>query len=144
MAKAQASKVLFISHEASRSGAPIVLLHLLKWIKHNTALQFDVLLLTDGPLRSDFEAIAETIVLSKLTRQHSYPSRIKKKLRKTTLNDDYKKAAATLAKNKYSLVYGNTIVTLPWLTIFKENHAVKTLCCIHELAYATGCFFTDD
>ncbi|MEO6979728.1 MAG: glycosyltransferase family 4 protein [Mucilaginibacter sp.] len=144
MAKAQASKVLFISHEASRSGAPIVLLHLLKWIKHNTALQFDVLLLTDGPLRSDFEAIAETIVLSKLTRQHSYPSRIKKKLRKTTLNDDYKKAAATLTKNKYSLVYGNTIVTLPWLTIFKENHAVKTLCCIHELAYATGCFFTDD
>ena len=143
MAKAQTQKVLFISHEASRSGAPIVLLHLLKWIKQNTALQFGVLLLADGPLRGDFEALAETIVLSKLTRQHSYQTRIKRKLRNTTLNDEYKKAAATLAKNKYSLVYGNTIVTLPWLTIFKENHGVKTLCCIHELAYATGYFFTN-
>ncbi|WP_295799421.1 glycosyltransferase family 4 protein [Mucilaginibacter sp.] len=143
MAKTQVNKTLFISHEASRSGAPIVLLHLLKWIKKNTDLQFDVLLLTDGPLRSDFETLAETFVLSKLTRQHSYQSRIKRKLRKTTLNDEYKKAAATLAKNKYSLVYGNTIVSLPWLTIFKENHGIKTLCCIHELSYATGYFFTN-
>jgi len=143
LAKTQVNKILFISHEASRSGAPIVLLHLLKWIKKNTALQFDVLLLADGPLRSDFEALAETFVLSKLIRLHSYQTRIKRKLRKTTLNDEYKKAAATLAKNKYGLVYGNTIVTLPWLTIFKENHAVKTLCCIHELAYATGYFFTN-
>lgn len=143
MAKAPLHKVLFISHEASRSGAPIVLLHLLKWIKHNTDLQFDILLLADGPLRSDFEVLSQTFVLSKLTRQHSYQTRIKRKLRKTTLNDEYKKAAATLAKNKYALVYGNTIVTLPWLTIFKENHAVKTLCCIHELAYATGYFFTN-
>ena len=143
MAKARVHKVLFISHEASRSGAPIVLLHLLRWIKKNTALQFEILLLADGQLRSDFEAIAETFVLSKLTRQHTYQSRIKQKLRKTTLNDVYKKAAATLAKNKYSLVYGNTIVSLPWLTIFKENHAVKTLCCIHELSYATGYFFTN-
>ena len=143
MAKAPLHKVLFISHEASRSGAPIVLLHLLKWIKHNTDLQFDILLLADGPLRSDFEVLSQTFVLSKLTRQHSYQTRIKRKLRKTTLNDEYKKAAATLAKNKYGLVYGNTIVTLPWITIFKENHAVKTLCCIHELAYATGYFFTN-
>jgi len=143
LAKAPLHKVLFISHEASRSGAPIVLLHLLKWIKHNTDLQFDILLLADGPLRSDFEVLSQTFVLSKLTRQHSYQTRIKRKLRKTTLNDEYKKAAATLAKNKYALVYGNTIVTLPWLTIFKENHAVKTLCCIHELAYATGYFFTN-
>ena len=97
----------------------------------------------DGPLRSDFEAIGKTFILSELTRPHSYRSRIKKKIRNTTLNDEYKKVAARLAKNAYDLVYGNTIVSLPLLTIFKEDHSVKTICCIHELAYATGHFFSD-
>ncbi|WP_299582726.1 glycosyltransferase family 4 protein [Mucilaginibacter sp.] len=106
-------------------------------------MQFEILLLADGPLKPDFERLGETFVLSKLIRQHTYGARIKKKLLKITLNDEYKKAAAWLSKRKYKLVYGNTIVSLPWLTIFKENHAVKTLCCIHELSYALNYFFTD-
>jgi glycosyltransferase involved in cell wall biosynthesis len=139
-----AKKVLFISHEASRSGAPIVLLHLLKWLKNNAALQFEILLLNDGPLKTDYEQLGKTFVLAELMGQHSYPARIKKKLLGTTLNDQYRKAAVYLSKGKYDLVYGNTIVSLPWLKIFKEDHAIKTLCCVHELSYVLNYFFTKD
>ncbi len=137
-------KVLFISHEASRSGAPIVLLHLLKWIKNNSGLQFEILLLADGPLKTDFEQLGKTFVLSDLVGQHTYPARIRRKILGKTLNDEYNKAADYLSKRGYDLIYGNTIVSLPWLDIFKEQHALKTLCCIHELSYVLGHFFSKE
>jgi len=139
-----AKKVLFISHEASRSGAPIVLLHLLNWLKKNTALQFEILLLTDGPLKPDFEQVGTTFVLSDLTGQHTYTNRVKKRLLGITLVKQYKKTAAHFSKRGYDLIYGNTIVSLPWLKIFKESHSIKTLCCVHELSYALNYFFTQE
>lgn len=36
-------KILFISHEASRTGAPLVLLHLMRYIKQNTNFEFDII-----------------------------------------------------------------------------------------------------
>lgn len=144
MIRSQETKVLFISHEASRSGAPIVLLHLLNWIKRNTHLQFEILLLNDGPLKSNFEQLAKTFVLSEITKQHSYRTRINRKFFKTTLDEEYKKAVTRLFKRNYTLVYGNTIVSLPWLKLFKENYSVKTLCCIHELSYVLNHFFTKE
>jgi glycosyltransferase involved in cell wall biosynthesis len=137
-------KILFISHEASRSGAPIVLLHLLNWLKKNSSFQFEILLLSDGPLKPDFEQLGKTFVLNDLTGQYTYPGRIKKKILGTTINDQYKKTAYYLSKRKYDLVYGNTIVSLPWLKIFKEDCSLKALCCIHELTYALNCFFSDE
>lgn len=144
MQSSDTKKVLFISHEASRSGAPIVLLHLLKWLKKNTALQFDILLLNSGPLKTDFEQLGKTFVLSDIMGQHTYPARIKKKLLGTTLNDQYRKVAVYLSKGKYDLIYGNTIVSLPWLQIFKNDHSIKTLCCIHELSYVLNYFFAKE
>jgi glycosyltransferase involved in cell wall biosynthesis len=102
------------------------------------------LLLSDGPLKPDFEQLGKTFVLSDLTGQYTYPGRIKKKLLGTTVNDLYKKTALYLSKRKYDLVYGNTIVSLPWLKIFKEDCSIKTLCCIHELSYALNHFFNNE
>jgi glycosyltransferase involved in cell wall biosynthesis len=52
--------VLFLSHEASRTGAPILLLRLLSWLRRNTNLEFDVLLGSDGPLAASFARLANT------------------------------------------------------------------------------------
>jgi glycosyltransferase involved in cell wall biosynthesis len=136
-------KILFISHEASRSGAPIVLLHLLNWLKRNTTLQIEILLLSDGAVRPEFEKIGKTFLLSDITGQHNYPNRVKRKLLRITLEKQYKKVVNRLSKRGYDLVYGNTIVSLPWLKLFKENFAVKTLCCVHELSYVLNYFFTN-
>lgn len=49
--------VLFVSHDARQTGAPAVLLHVLRWIRAKNALPFEVVLAADGPLRSDFETL---------------------------------------------------------------------------------------
>jgi len=54
-------KILFISHEASRSGAPLALLYLLRWIKDHTTYEFTLLLMNDGPLKEDFSAVCKVI-----------------------------------------------------------------------------------
>lgn len=53
-------RVLFVSHEATRTGAPMMLLHFLRWLRANTSLDFEVLLLAGGPLVSEFSAVAPT------------------------------------------------------------------------------------
>jgi glycosyltransferase involved in cell wall biosynthesis len=53
-------RVLFVSHEASRTGAPMVLLHYLRWLRANTDLDFEILLLAGGPMADEFRAVAPT------------------------------------------------------------------------------------
>ena len=48
------SKVLFVSHDASRTGAPILLLNFLKWLKENTEISFITLLKQGGVLEPEF------------------------------------------------------------------------------------------
>jgi glycosyltransferase involved in cell wall biosynthesis len=49
---------LFVSHDASRTGAPIVLLSLLGWLRAHSDLDFEVLLRADGELAHEFAAVA--------------------------------------------------------------------------------------
>jgi glycosyltransferase involved in cell wall biosynthesis len=57
-------EILFVSHDAMRTGAPTVLLHLLRWLKANTSLSFRTLLRSGGELTRDFEAIAPALVFA--------------------------------------------------------------------------------
>lgn len=50
--------MLFVSHEASRTGAPMMFLHFLRWLKANTEIDFEILLLAGGPLSDEFAAVA--------------------------------------------------------------------------------------
>jgi len=56
------SKVLFISHDARRHGAQILLLHFLRWFKANTDIAFEIVLKGDGELRPEFEALGPVVV----------------------------------------------------------------------------------
>jgi len=55
-----AGGILFVSHDATRTGAPIALLHFLRWFKRNGNRPFSVLLGGGGELVADFEKLAET------------------------------------------------------------------------------------
>lgn len=47
-------RVTFITHDATQSGAPVVLLTLMRWLKSNTDLQLSTLAVKPGPLLEDF------------------------------------------------------------------------------------------
>ncbi|WP_172798470.1 glycosyltransferase [Pseudomonas alabamensis] len=50
--------LLFVSHEASQTGAPAVLLTLMKWLKENTSIKFSILVGASGPWNERFKQIA--------------------------------------------------------------------------------------
>ena len=60
--------ILFISNEASRTGAPILLLHLIRWILENTSIRCSVLLGHGGPIEDDFRKLVPTWNLRPVTR----------------------------------------------------------------------------
>jgi glycosyltransferase involved in cell wall biosynthesis len=51
-------KTLFVSHDASRTGAPLLLLAFLRWMRDETDVEFRVLLKNGGDLERDFAAVA--------------------------------------------------------------------------------------
>jgi len=58
------SKILFVGHEATRTGAPIVLLNLLRWLRANASIEFRLLLRAGGELESEFAKLSKVSVLN--------------------------------------------------------------------------------
>jgi glycosyltransferase involved in cell wall biosynthesis len=56
-------KVLFMSHAAERTGPPIIMLHLARWLRANTDLEFELLFLEGGELEEEFAELAPVHVL---------------------------------------------------------------------------------
>ncbi|MGC2805646.1 MAG: glycosyltransferase family 4 protein [Candidatus Acidiferrales bacterium] len=52
--------ILFVGNDATRTGAPIALLHFLRWFKTHSNLPFSILLGEGGDLTADFEELADT------------------------------------------------------------------------------------
>ena len=50
--------MLFVSHEATRTGAPVLLLHFLRWLRTNTSIDFEVVLRRGGELSAEFADLA--------------------------------------------------------------------------------------
>src|ERR1700751_1911012 len=69
--------ILFVSHDASRTGAPIALLHFLRWFKRNGNRPFSVLLGDGGELVADFAELADT---RSMVRSRWYPGRLRTRL----------------------------------------------------------------
>jgi glycosyltransferase involved in cell wall biosynthesis len=55
--------VLFVSHEGTRTGAPMMLLHFLRWIRDNATIEPQIALLRGGPMAADFAELGPTTVL---------------------------------------------------------------------------------
>ena len=61
-------RVLFVSHQATRTGAPRVLLGFLRWLDRHADIDAEVLLWRDGPLAHEFRALAPVHVAGRLDR----------------------------------------------------------------------------
>lgn len=60
---AASPSIIFVSHEASQTGAPAVLLSLMQWIKDNTDINFSIVVGSSGPWNHKFEAMAPTFFM---------------------------------------------------------------------------------
>lgn len=55
--------ILFVSHEGTRTGAPMMLLHFLRWLREHGKVDPQIALLRGGPLTEQFAELGPTTVL---------------------------------------------------------------------------------
>lgn len=130
------SKILFITHETSRTGAPFVLLHLIKWLKANQPnIALSLLVLQRGDIHQDFTAVVDTIYEFEKKTNGLINKVQKKVLGKSKTEDPKHKTLSAIAQNDYDVVYSNTIVAIPYGNKIKDfNSNVKHIVHIHELS----------
>lgn len=131
-------KILFISHETTRTGAPKVLLLFLKWIKANRKdVVVDVLTLRGGNLSEEFKHSCNQFYDFSALTQYKKPSLFERILKKFGLKkkiDLKEKWIDKLLSNRYDIVYANTIATLPLASnISKRNKNTRLISHLHEL-----------
>jgi predicted HAD superfamily hydrolase/glycosyltransferase involved in cell wall biosynthesis len=106
--------IIFVSHEASRTGAPAVLLSLMKWLRQNSDIQFSIICGIHGPLDKKFEAIAPTLYFE----DHQ--------------GRDLREALRLFCGNNVQYVYCNTIVSAVYANHLQYLNA-QFIAHVHEL-----------
>jgi glycosyltransferase involved in cell wall biosynthesis len=117
-------RLLFISHEATRTGAPILLLNFLGWLKTESKVAFDILLRDGGPLESDFRAVAPVIVLPHSSSGSTVERAWTRLLRRRQLR--------RIVSSRPSLIYSNTVTNGSVLAAL-SGAACPVISHIHEL-----------
>ncbi len=126
-------KIVFISHYAARTGAPIVLLHFLQWLKANTAIPFEIVSKRGGVLSEDFQKTAPTHVCS-TTRLQRYLERISSLagFGYDSRSASCRRAAHSFRRSDTGLIYCNTITNGEMLEHFSGFNC-PVICHVHEL-----------
>jgi glycosyltransferase involved in cell wall biosynthesis len=124
-------RTLFISNDASRSGAPMLLLHFLRWLKQqHSEMPFDVVTRSGGPLLAEFEALAPTSVLTRDHERRVWP--VPERVRRDWM-------LSRLGAKSHGPIYSNTVTNgvevdilsqtrRPVITHVHELDAVISLC----------------
>lgn len=131
-------KILFITHDTTRTGAPMVLLHFLRWLKeHQSQVEIDVLALRGGNMEGEFQENCSNYYnysVETKTVSLSIIQRILKKLHLYKQKNKKDVFIASLAKNEYDVIYANTIVSIPIAVALKKiSLNSKVLAHVHEL-----------
>jgi glycosyltransferase involved in cell wall biosynthesis len=129
--KKQDSTVLFVSHDASRTGAPIFLLRFLRWFREHRQVPFQLLVGSSGDLLSAFEGLGTTDLFEP---QPNILGRVLRRLHMdvpeaSTHRDMLRKR---LAENNVGLVYSNTMVNGKILAFLSFLNC-PVICHVHEL-----------
>lgn len=136
-------KILFIGHEAERTGAPIILLHLLRWLaKNRSDLEIDLLLLRDGDLRTSYEKVAQVYVLPSRRLPKIVLRGLRYIRRRLGIRQRPKTADLAPFSTQYDLVIGNTVGSLDHLELFKRR-GNRTICWLHEMRSVIDSFYPE-
>lgn len=126
------TKILFISHAADYSGAPLYLLNFLTKFKNDKNFEIDILLLKNkGELINNFKNISKVYFLYNGTLIKYF---LKKLFNIISRNKYIIISKNTLKKRKYSIIFANSVPSIIAVSdIFTKNENTKIIGHIHEL-----------
>jgi glycosyltransferase involved in cell wall biosynthesis len=135
-------KVLFVGHRADRTGAPIALLHLLRWLRARTDLSFEVVLDIGGELEPCYRDLAPvTVIRRPIPGQPSLGGKLLNRCGRIPL--ERARTAALLRRlrlrNDIGLIYFNSLASAK-LVELAADPSRSVIASTHELkgAYADG------
>ncbi|UYZ57454.1 glycosyltransferase family 4 protein [Hymenobacter latericus] len=124
--------IVFVGHEASRTGAPFTQLYLMQWIKQHTPHEVVLLLIWGGDLVPEFEKLGEVHILD-----HGKPAVTMKEraLAKLDRMTQYrrKNIFRNIQKKNPAVIFANTTITLDVAVELKQLLGVKLIINVHEL-----------
>lgn len=114
----------------SRSGAPIVLLTLMKWLNQNQSqVIIELLALRGGDLKEEFLTISDKFY------EFTKSGLISKVNSKLGMKNHRTRLLHKLAKKKYDIIYANTVISIPVAVEIKNRNLFsKIVAHIHELS----------
>jgi glycosyltransferase involved in cell wall biosynthesis len=125
---------LFVCHEGQRTGAPLLLLWLIRWLLANTSIRPVVALMRDGPLREEFAGLCPTYTFSTQPVAERWHKRLSRRLTSSQTGDPDAWLAEIVAKVNPDCLYLNTLVLgycLGKLTI--DRSRTKVISSVHEM-----------
>lgn len=125
------NKILFVSHDASRTGAPILFLNFIRWFKENSPIPFEILLKSGGELEPVFAQLGKcTIYENEPVHLKNRPGHFKNKWwpiwnKRVQFISRYRRAGI-------GLIYSNTITNGEILHLL-SGLKCKVITHVHEL-----------
>lgn len=128
-------KILFVSNEAARTGAPAILLGLIQWLQAHHQLDIVNVLMRDGAMRPDFERTGKTYTWTPtdLNKPERIYKRIAKLLFQRNQSDPGAWLTAILEKEKPDIIYLSTLVLGKYLQQFDKPSNLHIVSHVHEL-----------
>ncbi|MDW5290751.1 glycosyltransferase [Formosa sp. PL04] len=123
--------ILFITNNASRTGAPILLLNLIHWLVDNKSKDYKITLLavTGGPLIEDFRKLVDVKLFNtKTDTKFHYLNVLLNKIQN-------RKTKLWLKNTNFDLIFSNTIVNGKQIKFLKKGDT-PVISYIHELEYS--------
>lgn len=131
-------KILFIGYDASKTGAPILLLDIASSLSRE--FNTDFLFHGGGVLYDDYKKLGQVHNLKKNKRTTTLLKRIINKFKRLMFGSDREQIFRKIEKVDYDIIYLNTVAVLPLFLEIKSYLKGKVVCHIHEMEMAINIF----
>ena len=126
--------ILFVSHRAQRTGAPIGLLAFMGWLRQHTNYRIGTLLGAPGPLIDEFRALGPVLALGDGPFTRTRLRRRVGRFLPRAVREETGRMRRMFARGSYDLIYSNTITNGRELAAL-ASFGVPVVTHVHELAY---------
>ncbi len=126
--------ILFVSHTAQRTGAPIGLLAFMGWLRRHTDYRMGTLLGASGPLDEEFRQFGPVAALGNDFFTRTRVGRRVRRFLPRAVREEIGMIRRTFARGSYDLIYSSTITNGHALAALAD-FGVPVVTHVHELGY---------
>lgn len=135
-------RICFVLHNATRTGAPVVLYRFLKWLKASRQEGIEVIFIEGGEMVSDFEALYPCRVLPSI-HEAGISGFLRRLLKRISGRDVWMQFKLRFLQ-RYDVLFFNTAASFRLLTELPALRNVKLVAWLHEQPFSITKWYAND